>query len=172
MDAIRVLQAQTTTDELTRLHNRRGFTERAQALIWEAGERKTTLSMVVCDLDHFKRINDRFGHASGDKALQAFAEFINGEVRQSDLIGRIGGEEFCLLLSGADITIATRITEGLRNRLADQDFTRQGVEGKLTVSCGIAELCPGDDYESLFKRADAALYSAKRNGRNRVEVKA
>ena len=170
MDIIRVLQAQSHTDDLTRLQNRRGFEARAETLLYDAKSSGSPLSLIVCDLDHFKKINDQYGHSAGDKALQAFAAFIAGEIRQSDLTGRVGGEEFCLLLPGANISDAYKIAEKFRTRLEAKDFREQGIEGGLTVSCGIAELEPGDTYESLFKRADAALYRAKRNGRNRAEL--
>jgi len=172
MDIILVLQAESHTDDLTRLLNRRGFERSVSSALWESASSRTSQSqsLVVCDLDHFKTINDKHGHVAGDMALRGFAGFLSGGIRQSDLLGRVGGEEFCMLLHGAGLDLAQTITENLRAKLEVTDFFNGEVSTRLTASFGVAEKRRDDSYETLFKRADAALYRAKQNGRNRVEV--
>ena len=154
-------------DALTGLYNRRAWTERAFAL--EDANRRAArpLSVLFLDLDHFKELNDRHGHEAGDVALRALASVMLEEVRQQDVIGRYGGEEFVVALPGADraqaLRVAERIRQGLQNWApGDSPHAAQ------TVSIGAATLHPGEDMKALLKRADEAMYAAKAAGRNRV----
>ncbi len=125
--------------------------------------------MVVCDLDRFKHINDTFGHGAGDFVLRSFGERVTATLREADLAGRIGGEEFLMILPETDLTGAMPFAERLRRAVADTPMALTG-EG-LTVSCslGVAQREPDDlDAGQLLARADAALYRAKAEGRNRV----
>lgn len=154
-------------DPLTGLYNRRAWTERVLALD-EAMRRGTQpLSVLFLDLDHFKELNDRHGHEAGDTALRALAAVMGEELRQQDVIGRYGGEEFVVALPGADRAHALRVAERIRRRLQDRTAA-DSADATQTVSIGAATLHPGEDMRELLKRADAAMYAAKSAGRNRV----
>jgi diguanylate cyclase (GGDEF)-like protein len=162
-----VMRQLATTDPLTGLANRRHFTTSAEGILARAERTDTPVALILADLDHFKRINDRHGHATGDQVLRAVAEVLKALVRKGDLSARWGGEEFVMLLSGADLTGATAFAERLRGAIA----TIEAVPGELvTLSQGIALYRLGDDLDSLLKRADTALYRAKDRGRDRLEV--
>jgi len=123
--------------------------------------------MLLLDIDHFKRINDRYGHATGDLAIKRLVEVISERLRAVDTLCRFGGEEFVVLLHGTGVAGATRLAEELRQRVEQAKIVP---EGSLTVSIGVCEVIAAQDLDHWFKLADAALYLAKRNGRNRVEV--
>ncbi len=169
MDIISKAERRAETDGLTGLLNRRTFEERAHDKTLEACDHGLPLALIVCDIDHFKRINDTYGHAAGDMVIKRFARTIRDASRKSDFAGRIGGEEFCLLLTTADTQLGTLLAQSIRTRFETETFSRLDKHERLTASFGIAELRRGESYEELFIRADAALYEAKRNGRNRVE---
>jgi len=168
----RELQRLATTDVLTGMANRRSFLEVAEATFQRARESHAPLTVLMLDLDHFKTINDRFGHLEGDRVLAEFAQATKHQLRASDTVGRLGGEEFGLLLphtlpaEGADI--ATRILEAIRAlELTDSNGQHYGV----TTSMGLGTLSPGDrSLHDLLDRADQALYLAKRRGRNQLAV--
>ncbi len=155
------------TDTLTGLLNRRGFLEKAEALIGlRSGDGRVTALMF--DLDHFKSINDRFGHAIGDEALRVFAKTIRATMREDDIIGRLGGEEFAAVLPGA-VSEAAKAAERVRTAFEVAGVEIGGHRMGATVSIGAAgALRPGCKIEQLLSRADAALYAAKADGRNRV----
>jgi diguanylate cyclase (GGDEF)-like protein len=134
-------------------------------------QRKMTQSacVLMLDIDHFKQINDTYGHAGGDMALQHFAALMRAELRSIDSCGRLGGEEFAILLPGASLEAAQRIAERLRLKLAESSVEIDGKSVALTASIGIALLHPADvNPDAVLQRADAALYQAKATGRNRV----
>lgn len=168
----RELQRLATTDVLTGMANRRSFLEVAEATFQRARESHAPLTVLMLDLDHFKTINDRFGHLEGDRVLAEFAQATKHQLRASDTVGRLGGEEFGLLLphtlpaEGADI--ANRILEAIRAlELTDSNGQHYGV----TTSMGLGTLSPGDrSLHDLLDRADQALYLAKRRGRNQLAV--
>lgn len=166
---VRFYKMAAVTDPLTTLLNRRGFFEAAAALAKFAQRRKTPVSVLAFDLDHFKSINDRFGHATGDAVLQLFATVARATMRADDVIGRIGGEEFVAVLpcSAADAVVAAD-----RVRAAFQAASNNGGDGCVpaTVSIGVAAGPPTTAIETLIARADTALYRAKSSGRNRVEI--
>ncbi|HEY4093757.1 MAG TPA: diguanylate cyclase [Luteibacter sp.] len=152
-------------DPLTGVLNRRAWTEGALATLEEGLARPVAL--LFLDLDHFKSLNDRHGHAAGDRALVAVAGALRHELRPSDLLGRYGGEEFVALLQGADRENAVQIATRLCRRVSRLDVHVGGNEA-LTVSIGIAIRTPVDTVQSLIERADQAMYAAKLGGRNRV----
>ena len=128
------------------------------------------LSLLMLDIDHFKRINDTYGHGAGDEVLKAVAESIKDQLRNVDMVFRFGGEEFLILLSNTSREAAATIGERLRYAAQLQDYFAAGARIELTVSLGCATLLPGESVESLLRRVDSALYVAKREGRNRLEM--
>ncbi len=165
------LQRLADTDPLTGLLNRRGFEAIADAQMQEARDTGAKMCLVLVDLDHFKKVNDTYGHAGGDQALFTTAERLSSRTRtKMDVVGRFGGEEFAICISGAPITRAEQIAEELRETLAEADIIADdGTVFSVTASFGVAEWVMGESFAGLFARADSALYMAKRNGRNRVE---
>jgi diguanylate cyclase len=166
-----VAQEMGMRDSLTELRSRRYFDLSISKEIEEAHERGTPLCLVMADIDHFKRINDTFGHLIGDEILKNFSSLVLSNVKGRDIVARYGGEEFALILPHTDLEGATRLTEQIRSQLAGKKWTvkRDGQPvGKLTASFGVAELCRGEDAERLVRRADASLYEAKNAGRNCV----
>ncbi|MEE4297862.1 MAG: GGDEF domain-containing protein [Pseudomonadales bacterium] len=157
------------TDPLTAVLNRRGFLDATLRAISQARRSAQPLSLIMADVDHFKRINDSYGHAAGDRALTRFAAHLDSELRQSDLVGRIGGEEFALLLSNTDLETAAQVAERLRRTFAMATMEIGGARVQLTASFGVAALSSQDgDVEDLLERADQGLHAAKDGGRNRV----
>ncbi|AMB44904.1 MULTISPECIES: GGDEF domain-containing protein [Methylobacteriaceae] len=156
------------TDWLTGLANRRGlFT----AMSRRAGLSPSPLrcAILMADIDHFKAINDTYGHDGGDAALVGFAERLRGAMRKDDLVARWGGEEFLVVLDQADATVAAAVAERLRKSVAGQPFTVNGASVPVTASIGVAFVAVGEErIDAALSRADAALYDAKRAGRNRV----
>ena len=157
------------TDPLTGLLNRRGFFEATNSVIWRHRRHPTPISVLVFDLDHFKSINDRFGHGVGDAMLRLFAGVVRQTMRSSDVIGRLGGEEFVALLPGTPAD-AARVAERVRVAFAAASIVRNGQPVVGTVSVGVACGSPLSALDLLIARADTALYRAKTNGRNRVEM--
>lgn len=159
------------TDSLTGLHNRRYLDSHMSMLFARSVSRDRPLSLLIIDMDHFKRINDTFGHDAGDDVLRDFAGRLNRNIRGIDLACRYGGEEFVVVLPDTDQRMAAVVAERIRGTVASTPFIiRAGTANvDVTISIGIASLQPRDDsVEKLFKRADTALYEAKRSGRNRV----
>ncbi|MEN4921528.1 sensor domain-containing diguanylate cyclase [Achromobacter spanius] len=156
------LRRESTTDTLTGLLNRRGLDESLALLEAEA----SPVAVVAIDIDHFKSINDRFGHAAGDQALQALADVMREGSRGGDALARTGGEEFVMLLPGASMTAAISIAQRLRSRLASRESP---VPAPITISVGVAHYPEhGKSLEAVFQRADQTLYYAKNHGRDAV----
>ncbi|MFY8106872.1 MAG: sensor domain-containing diguanylate cyclase [Elstera sp.] len=162
------------SDVLTGIANRRYFLDRAGVEIGRALRHRRPMALAMLDLDHFKRVNDQFGHAGGDAVLQELVRRIRARLRREDLIGRLGGEEFAILLPETEIEGALKALDLIRDLIAETPFHLP--DGRLvvvTASIGVADLRPDsgfvpDTLEQLLKRADDALYAAKRGGRNRV----
>jgi diguanylate cyclase len=153
-------------DPLTGVANRKSFDERfAQELVRRA-QGGGPSAMLLCDIDDFKRINDSYGHRAGDRVLQSVATCLHAALRASDLVARIGGEEFCLVLGGTGLAEAMNIANQLRSSIESLRFHFRGAPVHITVSCGITDLREADNAESAFDRADAALYKAKGGGKN------
>lgn len=166
-EANRKLETLASTDWLTDCLNRRAFTSRVGATL---GRAAGSGALLVIDADHFKTVNDRFGHERGDEVLQMIAAAIRDSVRDGDLVGRIGGEEFGVFLKDAGHDVATRAAERIRAAVNALFVTSEGVAQRLSVSIGGA-VCAGDsDFSELFQIADRRLYEAKHAGRNRVEL--
>jgi diguanylate cyclase (GGDEF)-like protein len=169
--ALTEAERRAQTDPLTGVLNRRSLIERLDAACLRARARGLPIALLFIDLDHFKEINDSFGHAAGDACLKKIIGPIQSELRQSDVIGRYGGEEFVVILSSADIAAAHPIAERIRNRVADVRVDGFGPPINLTCSIGVATSDTlGVWGEHLIAQADAAVYAAKRSGRNRVQV--
>ena len=159
------------TDPLTGLLNRRAFLADAEALLLQQISRDRPIGVLLIDLDHFKSINDRFGHAAGDKVLQIFAKTALANLRQNDLVGRLGGEEFTVVLADASIDNAYLVADRLRNSFAVAAAVVDGQPLHATASIGVSVIVdPNQDLARLMTLADQALYLAKARGRNRVEV--
>ncbi len=157
------------TDSLTGLSTRRLFLKQARAAHREALKAGSSVALLVMDLDHFKSVNDNHGHPVGDEALRWFAKACRETLREDDLIGRMGGEEFAVLLRDVDVTTAADVAEKLRHRLESSPLRTDESTIDLTVSIGVASLRRDEpDFLSLLKRSDQALYRAKDAGRNRV----
>lgn len=163
------LRTIANTDSLTGLLNRRGFMERAEALFANAQRYHQPLTVLMLDLDHFKQVNDRHGHEGGDKALQLFAQVLGETRRTGDLVGRLGGEEFCVVLPNAQRNTTQGFDQRVRERLQQQAPAQLGFA--LNYSAGGAALKPADaTLAGLMARADAALYRAKHDGRARLLI--
>ena len=158
------------TDALTGLYNRRYMESHVGTLVEQASARGKPLTVLVLDIDYFKSINDSHGHDAGDDVLREFAIRIRKSIRGIDLACRYGGEEFVVVMPETDLAVATMVAERLRRRIASEAFPiQQGARSvEVTISIGIAALGRGDNAASVIKRADQALYRAKRDGRNRV----
>jgi diguanylate cyclase (GGDEF)-like protein len=164
------LQAMATTDDLTGLANRRHFLARLAEEHARLQRQDTQRAVVLMlDWDHFKAINDTFGHAAGDAVLRHGAALMRDSLRKIDQVGRIGGEEFAILLSGADRAAAQVFAERLRQKVANTPVLYENRSIPVTVSIGITALTAQDaTVDAVLRRADAALYRAKTEGRNRV----
>jgi two-component system cell cycle response regulator len=159
------------TDQLTGLHNRRYLTSQLTDMIERTRADGEPLSVVIADIDHFKSINDTYGHDVGDLVLKEFAARLAANVRAMDTACRYGGEEFVVAMPGADIDAARSLAERVRRAACDEPVRLgDSLELSMTVSLGVAKLEPGDDINRLLKRADQALYAAKQRGRNKVIV--
>jgi diguanylate cyclase (GGDEF)-like protein len=157
------------TDNLTNIYNRRYFFEVSQNLILIAVREKKPLSLLMLDIDHFKNINDTFGHQVGDFILIDAVREIEKIMRESDIFSRVGGEEFTVLLNDTLIDGARNIAEKIRTSIENKEFIYSNTEIKITVSVGIAQIDENNNsIEKLYKQADKQLYKAKHNGRNRV----
>jgi two-component system cell cycle response regulator len=159
------------TDALTGLNNRRYMETHLQSLVEQAAARGKPLAAHILDIDYFKSVNDSHGHDAGDDVLREFALRIRKSIRNIDLACRYGGEEFVIVMPETDMAVATMVAERIRRRIATEPFAIQQGARKLevTISIGIAAIgAPDDTAQAILKRADTALYRAKRDGRNRV----
>lgn len=159
-------RAKLLYDALTGVYSRMAYDERIQQELARWTRYETPFSYVILDIDHFKRINDTYGHNAGDKALKLVAQLMTTYVRQSDYVFRIGGEEFVLLLTSTAQDNAGKLVEKMRAGIAASSFHFKGEPVTLTLSAGITETRNGDDVESIYERADNALYKAKNSGRD------
>jgi len=167
MDVFDALRKERDTDALTRLHNRRSFERLARREIPPRHDRP--LSLVLCDIDYFKYINDNYGHTAGDIVLSTFGGIIGENVRHRDIAARIGGEEFVVMLPDTGVVSARALADRLRQVLEASRFAALPGAHRVTASFGVAELAPGESLDALLSRADSLLYAAKRKGRNCVE---
>ena len=169
----RIVERQALVDVLTGIANRRQCEDALAHEIARAERLGAPLTLVLADLDDFKAVNDRHGHTVGDDVLREFASVLLATVREADLAGRWGGEEFVLLLPGTDASGGANLADRVRTAIAERAFLgRDGEVVAVTCSFGVAQLAPGADARELFAAADRALYRAKRDGKNRVEAEA
>ncbi|MCW8945282.1 MAG: GGDEF domain-containing protein [Sedimenticola sp.] len=158
-----------TIDPLTGVRNRASMDSSMKREIGLAQRHNTPLSVILLDIDHFKKINDEHGHLYGDQALKAAAQCAEQSIRESDMIFRYGGEEFLILLTGTDLDGAELLAERIRLNIQNAEpITEKGIH--MTVSLGVTKLLPKDDTHTLFHRIDTALYRAKHEGRNRTII--
>lgn len=171
IDMYRSLRAESHTDALSGLLNRRGFEERAKLLVGERQDDPKPISLVLIDIDHFKAVNDLHGHGTGDAVIAAFSRLLAQAGPSEALIGRIGGEEFAVLLPRCDIASARLFAEGVRTMVANGRL--EGVPdsvGRITASFGVGSINPNERLHNFMGRVDESLYQAKRAGRDCVKV--
>jgi two-component system, cell cycle response regulator len=164
------LRTISLTDGLTGVDNRRSLEERLKEMWQHSARLHEPIALVICDIDKFKSVNDNYGHQAGDSVLKEFAQLLKAEAREIDRVGRYGGEEFLLILSGTVLDAAVTFAERLRERVEGHTFSYAGGTLRRTMSCGVAA-SPHPrvrDQEALLRAADDALYVAKETGRNRV----
>lgn len=161
------LQDLAITDSLTQLYNRRKFDELLDFEIEKDKRYQLGVSLIYCDIDNFKAINDTYGHEAGDEVLIKFSKLMKELLRESDIVARWGGEEFIILIPNKTAEVARTIAEKMRKALEDLAFPNIGT---VTASFGVTHYINQDTKHTMFRRVDEALYSAKANGRNRVEV--
>ncbi len=160
-------RSQAQTDTLTGIPNRLAWEEQLEQEIARWKRFNTSLVLVIWDVDHFKKVNDTFGHKAGDKVLRTIARTLAGSIRETDFIARYGGEEFVHLMTGSEIESCVAVADKLRGKVEATGFHFRDEAVTITVSCGLAQFRDGDSSESWFERADKALYQAKQAGRNR-----
>jgi diguanylate cyclase len=177
MDVLRTeltrVRTEAQTDSLTGLLNRRGLDERLAALSEAACRRAAPLSLVLADIDHFKRVNDNYGHVFGDRVIRMVGEALKAAVKGRDIVARFGGEEFAILLIDTPVIGARTAAEQMRDHVSRARIRRLSTEenvGNITVSLGVTAYRPGESIGDFIHRADTALYASKEAGRNRVTV--
>lgn len=162
------LEEKASKDTLTGINNRENFEDIFGIQITNAHQYSQPLSLIIFDVDHFKAVNDTYGHQMGDLILRDMVELVARNLKKGDVFARWGGEEFVILTPSTDIGGASSLAENLRMLVQSHRFN--GLDEKITLSFGIAQLDENDDKKTLFQKADAALYEAKKKGRNRVEI--
>jgi len=155
-------------DGLTGIHNKRYLVEQLDRELSRATRHERPLTLVICDIDHFKRVNDEFGHLAGDHVLKEVAQLAKSRLRPDDVIARYGGEEIAVILPETDLRGGIRIADELRKMIATETFVFEEEDIDITISCGVAQLDPTWRSYDFVRAADEQLYEAKRAGRNRV----
>lgn len=167
-DQIDAMRHASAIDILSGLLVRGEFEAQVHEALTNASATEIDVALVVGDIDHFKQVNDIWGHQIGDAAIADFGRMVSDMIRGTDIVGRIGGEEFCILVWNANEDVAATLAERLRTRTATLDLGKDALNVRLTASFGVAERQRGETYRALFARADKALYEAKQSGRNCV----
>lgn len=166
-----LLEKQALTDPLTSLPNRRAFEKEAAGAVLRAARSEAPVTVGIADVDHFKAINDNYGHAVGDAVLCAVSDAIRSVARDTDIVARLGGEEFGLIFPNTSIEQSGQVAERIRSAVASIQFPVNGAETvDVTISIGLSKLIGQAGLDAALGAADTALYSAKGNGRNRVEA--
>ncbi|MDP6786480.1 MAG: diguanylate cyclase [Rhodospirillales bacterium] len=166
----RLLRSMMMRDGLTGLLNHTNTKQQLEIEIDRARRADAPLAFIMVDIDHFKAVNDTYGHAAGDAVLKSLSRLMKERLRATDIVGRMGGEEFAAVLADTDAAGAHRIFDELRRAFAAMRYNAEGREFSVTMSCGVAQFPSYDDASRLSNAADKALYAAKHNGRNRVET--
>ncbi|WBY17822.1 GGDEF domain-containing protein [Erythrobacteraceae bacterium WH01K] len=169
LDQLDLERKTADTDLLTGLQSRRAFEQDALAMLARSKARDKPVALIVADLDHFKKVNDIWGHQVGDNAIAVFGQLIRSTIRETDIAGRVGGEEFCIAVWNCSGSAAARLAERIRIALTRAEIDGLPDDIHLTASFGVAAFSGDDGYGRLFGRADAALYKAKDAGRNTVQ---
>jgi diguanylate cyclase len=168
---LEVVRTESLTDPLTGLSNRKYFDLSLEKMIAGATEHSEALSLLMTDIDHFKVFNDTWGHLTGDQVLRLVAQSVKQNVKGQDIAARYGGEEFAVILPNTVLRSALTVADHIRRAVMSKELMKRSTGqnlGRVTISLGVAQLRGGDSPQSLIARADACLYAAKRNGRNRV----
>ncbi len=165
------VRKESMTDPLTRIANRKAFDEAMRAAIAGVNQDGEAVTLLLCDIDHFKIFNDNWGHQTGDQVLKLVASCLSENVKGRDTAARYGGEEFAVLLRGTGLDAATMVANQIRTTVETKKLVKKStgdILGSITISIGVAQLAPGEPAESAVRRADACLYGAKHSGRNLV----
>ena len=165
------LQKAAIFDDLTGCYNKKEIEVLLEKFLKEALRYSTPLSIIMLDIDHFKKVNDTYGHLAGDFILKEIANVIKKSIRSSDACGRFGGEEFIILLPNTKLSGAMKLAERIRKNIENYEFVFRNKKIPITVSIGITSASKNDSVFSLIQRADEALYEAKNKGRNRIEYR-
>ena len=169
--SLEAIRAESLTDPLTSLGNRKYFDRAIAAAVQSAAARGEPLSLLMLDIDHFKSFNDNYGHLTGDQVLRLVGMALKQTIKGQDITARYGGEEFAVVLPATPLRQALTVADHIRRAVMSKELKKKStgeILGRVTISVGVSMLQPGDDPDSLIERADACLYAAKRNGRNRV----
>ena len=169
-ERVREQRGQALKDTLTGIHNRLAYDERVEQEYLRWKRFKEPVTVMVWDVDDFKKVNDTYGHKAGDKVLVAIAKLLASQIRETDFIARYGGEEFVIIAPGTDTATALVVAEKLRTSIEQKSFRHHNVPVPVTISCGIAEFRSEETPDTVFEKADEALYSAKLAGRNRCVI--
>ena len=170
-ESLEAIRYESLTDELTTLSNRKHFDHTIERVVKDAGESQEPLSLLLTDIDHFKKFNDTFGHQTGDQVLRLVALAVKQNVKGHDIACRYGGEEFAILLPHTSLRQAVTVAEHIRRAVLSKELVKRSTGenlGRITISIGVSSFKPGDTAQSLIGRADTALYAAKAAGRNLV----
>ncbi|HET7084970.1 MAG TPA: GGDEF domain-containing protein [Rhizomicrobium sp.] len=165
------VRKESMTDPLTNIANRKAFDEAVRAAMEAVAEDGEAVTMLLCDIDHFKNFNDTWGHQTGDQVLRLVANCLSENVKGRDTAARYGGEEFAVLLRGTGLEAATMVANQIRTTVETKKLVKKStgdILGTITISIGVAQFGPGEAVENVVRRADACLYGAKHNGRNLV----
>jgi diguanylate cyclase len=165
------VRKESRIDPLTGVANRKTFDVELQAALEDAAETGAALTLLMCDIDHFKTFNDTWGHQTGDQVLRLVANCLSENVKGRDTAARYGGEEFVVILRQTALDNAVRLANQIRSTVESKKLVKKStgdILGRLTISIGVAQLTSQDSAETLVQRADTCLYRAKRSGRNRV----
>jgi diguanylate cyclase len=165
------VRTESLTDPLTSLANRKAFDGALAAAVTSAQSSQEPLTLLITDIDHFKRFNDSFGHLTGDQVLRLVALSVKQNVKGADLAARFGGEEFAVILPNTPLRSGLTVAEHIRRAVMSKELVKRSTGenlGRITISIGVASFHRGDSPAALIERADACLYAAKRGGRNRV----
>ena len=173
--SLEAIRAESLTDPLTGLGNRKYFDRSLEAAVAKALESSEPLSLLMFDIDYFKSFNDSYGHLTGDQVLRLVGMSLKQSIKGQDITARYGGEEFAVVLPNTALRQALTVADHIRRAVMSKELKKKStgeILGRVTISVGVSMLKPGDDMDSLIERADACLYAAKRAGRNRVVCEA
>jgi diguanylate cyclase len=173
--SLEAIRAESLTDPLTGLGNRKYFDRSIEAMVQNALASGEPLSLLMFDIDHFKSFNDSYGHLTGDQVLRLVGMSLKQTIKGQDITARYGGEEFAVVLPNTALRQALTVADHIRRAVMSKELKKKStgeILGRVTISVGVSKLKPGDDTDSLIERADACLYAAKRAGRNRVVCEA